>query len=140
MYQCLNLLRNKNKREQHKQSKNSFVENLNSKVFLVEKLRVNNNKNNISIMQTTLLLKLNTSLSKMILLALLKNQEFWKRKLRHKRKQHRNLKRTWLNKYQVSLHLVNGNKYKMKKKRLYSRGRDPQIIKAANKIFLESLF
>jgi hypothetical protein len=64
------------------------------------------------------------------------------RNLPRKKKQHRNLKQTCLRtpKYQTSLHLVNGNKYKMKKKKLCSRGRDHQIIKAAVKMFLKNHF
>ena len=142
MYQCLNLLQNKNKQEQHKQLNNFFEENLNSKVFQVVKWRMINNKNNINIMRTILLLKMNPKMQKMILLDQLKNQEMWERNLPVKKKQHQNLKQICLRirKYQINLNLVNGNKFKTKKKKLCSRGQDHQIIKAAVKMFLRSLF
>ena len=142
MYQCLNLLQNKNKQEQHKQLNNFFEENLNSKVFQVVKLKMINNKNNINIMRTILLLKMNPKMQKMILLDQLKNQEMWERNLPVKKKQHQNLKQICLRirKYQINLNLVNGNKFKTKKKKLCSRGQYHQIIKAAVKMFLKSLF
>ena len=142
MYQCLNLLQNKNKQEQHKQLNNFFEENLNSKVFQVVKWKMINNKNNINIMRTILLLKMNPKMQKMILLNQLKNQEMWERNLPVKKKQHQNLKQICLriHKYQINLNLVNGNKFKTKKKKLCSRDQDHQIIKAAVKMFLKSLF
>lgn len=54
-----------------------------------------NNKSNINIMLTTLLLKMNLLFPKlMILLVPLKNQEMFERNLQRKKKQHRNLKQT----------------------------------------------
>ena len=71
-------------------------------------------------MRTILLLKMNPKMQKMILLDQLKNQEMWERNLPVKKKQHQNLKQICLRirKYQINLNLVNGNKFKTKKKKL----------------------
>lgn len=64
------------------------------------------------------------------------------RNLQHKKKQHRNSKSMFLQarKHQISLHLVNGNKYKMIKRKLSLRGLDHQIIKVIVRMSLKNHF